>query len=234
MVSMAGLHALTAELHAGFLTLAFACIMIVVAAQIVVRLKERMPKRLVHWAIVVRGYAEPTSYIGAVFGVLALVVSAWSGMYAWPMDKLLESELIRNKILLTAYATVLWGGVVFIRMRFGRGLWTCPAMTVVYVAIAFVAFGLIAMTGCLGSTIARNESLLTPLYGFIGLDIESPFELQPNTAAAIALASTAAIIGSLFLARRKDLFTVELSPETCQKFFKWDEPKMYEPGPVKR
>ena len=82
MVSMAGLHALTAELHAGMLTLAFACIMIVLAAQIVVRLRDWMPSRIVGWAIIVRGYAEPAGYVAAILGVLALVVSAWTGMYA--------------------------------------------------------------------------------------------------------------------------------------------------------
>ena len=226
MVSIAGLHALTAELHAGFLTLAFACIMIVVAAQIVVRLRDRMPKVLVRWAIMVRGYAEATSYLAAAAGVLSLLASAWTGMYAWPMDKLLESDIIKNKILLTAYATVLWGGVVFIRTRFGRGIWTCPAMTVVYVGITLVAFALIAMAGCLGSVITRGESLLEPLYAFVGIDIEKAFELQPSIAAGLALGSAGMLVGSLVLARRKDLFEVELTPETCQRFFKWDEPRI--------
>jgi hypothetical protein len=142
------------------------------------------------------------------------------------MDKLLEDEVIRNKILLTAYATVMWGGVVFIRTRFGRALWTCPAMAVVYVGITIVAFGLIALAGCLGSKLVRDESLLEPLYNFVGLNIEKAFELNPNIAAALAMGSAVALIGSLVLARRKDLFAVQLSPETCQKRFKWDDPKM--------
>jgi len=229
MVSISGLHALSAELHAGFLTLAIVCILIVVAAQIIVRMRKRMPKSLVRWAIRTRGYAEITSYVAAVAGVLSLVLSAWTGMYAWRMDKLLESELVRNKILLTAYATILWGGVVFIRTRFGRGLWTCPAMTVVYVGSAIIAFGMIAIAGCLGSTLSRGESLLEPVYKFVGLDFEKGIEVDPGIAAAIALASAAALIGSLLLARVRQLFTVELGPETCQKVFRWDEPKILEP-----
>ena len=58
MVTMSALHALTAELHSGFLTLAFVCVMIVAAAQVVVRYKNHMPDIFVRWAIVVRGYAE--------------------------------------------------------------------------------------------------------------------------------------------------------------------------------
>jgi len=41
MVTMSALHALTAELHAGFLTLAFVCIMITALCQIAIRLKDR-------------------------------------------------------------------------------------------------------------------------------------------------------------------------------------------------
>src|SRR4030065_1957933 len=102
MVSMAGLHALTAELHAGMLSLAIACILLVLGAQIVVRLRNRLPQRIVGWAIIVRGYAEPAGYVAAILGVLALVVSAWTGMYAWPLDVLMDLDLVRNKILLTA------------------------------------------------------------------------------------------------------------------------------------
>ena len=224
MVSMGGLHALTAELHSGFLTLAFFCIMIVAGAQIIVRLRNRMPSLLVRWAIKVRGYAEITSYVAAIGGVAGLILSAWSGMYAWPIDKLFDNDLIRNKILLTAYATVLWGGVVFIRTRFGRSLWACPAMATVYVAITFVAFGMVAIAGCLGSKIFRNESLLEPLYSLVGLNVDKAFQLDINVAAAVALVSAVALIGSLVLARRKNLDTVRFAPETCQKTFKWDEP----------
>ena len=50
MVTVEALHALTSELHAGFLTLAFVCIMIVAGCQIVVRFRNRMPKSFVNIA----------------------------------------------------------------------------------------------------------------------------------------------------------------------------------------
>src|SRR4030042_2672230 len=126
MVDMSALHSLTSELHAGFLTLSFVCIMAVAGAQIAVRLQNRMPRILVSWAIRTRGYFEAAGYVGAVLGVLGLLLSAWTGMYAWPYDVLINDAIARNKIMLTAFATVMWTGVVFIRTRFGRGLWTCP------------------------------------------------------------------------------------------------------------
>ena len=161
MVTMSALHALTAELHSGFLTLAFVCVMIVAAAQVVVRYKNHMPDIFVRWAIVVRGYAEAASYVAAVAGLLGLLLSGYTGMYAWPMDTLLESGVVRNKILFTVYATVMWGAVIFIRTRFGRGLWTCPAMAFVYVTFTFVAYGFIGWRDRSGRTSRKGEASLT-------------------------------------------------------------------------
>ena len=233
MVTMTALHSLTAELHSGFLTLAFACVMIVLVSQVVVRLKKWMPKTFVRWAIIVRGYAEPASYVAAVAGLLGLVLSAYTGMYAWPMDKLLESGVVRNKILFTAYSTVLWAAVIFIRTRFGRPLWTCPAMATVYVGFVFVAYGFLGMAGSLGAHITQGGSVLDPLWSIVGFRVESAVEFGPDLAAGIAIFSAAIFVVSLWIAQRYDLFAMKLSAETCQKIFRWDEPKMHEPSAEK-
>jgi hypothetical protein len=234
MVSMSALHALTAELHAGFLTLSFVCIMIVAVAQIVVRFRNRMPRKFVEWSIRVRGYTEAAGFVGAVLGVLGLLLSAWTGMYAWPMDVLIDSPVVRNKILLTAFATVLWGGVVYIRSRFGRGLWTCPAMATLYVAITFVAFGVLGTTGSMGAHLVQGGSALDPLWNFVGFRVTADLVLSAGTDAFIAIASVAALIVSLYIARRYDLFSVKLGPETCQRVFKWDEPKIEYEAPARK
>ena len=234
MVTMSALHALTAELHAGFLTLSFVCIMIVAVSQIVVRFKNRMPKVFVRWAIKVRGYTEAAGYVGAVLGVLGLLLSAWTGMYAWPQDVLLESAVVRNKILLTAFSTVMWGGVVYIRSRFGRGLWTCPAMATLYVGLAFVAFGVLGTTGSMGAHLVQGGSALDPLWNFVGFRVSANLVLSANIDAAIAIASAAAFVIALYIARRYDLFSVKLGPETCQRVFKWDEPKIEYETPAKK
>lgn len=234
MVSMSALHSLTAELHAGFLTLAFVCIMIVAISQIVVRFRHRMPKIFVKWAISVRGYTEAAGYVGAVLGILGLLLSAWTGMYAWPADVLLDSAVVRNKILLTAFSTVLWGGVVYIRSRFGRGLWTCPSMATLYVAMTFVAFGILGTTGSMGAHLVQGGSALDPLWNFVGFQVTANLVLDANMDAAIAIASAAALVIALVVARRYDLFSVKLGAETCQRVFKWDEPKIEYDMPAKK
>ena len=231
MVSVSALHALTAELHAGFLTLAFVCIMIVAASQIVVRYRNGMPKSFVNIAIRIRGYMEAAGFVGAVLGVLGLLLSAWTGMYAWPVDVLVNDPIIKNKILLSAFATVLWGGVVYVRSRFGRGLWTCPAMATLYVVLTFISFGMVGTVGSMGAHLTQGGSALDPLWSIVGFKVTDVLELSTNTAALIAIISLGLFIIALAVARRYDLFGVKLGAETCQKFFRWDEPTIVVEAP---
>ncbi len=227
MVSMTSLHSLTAEIHGGMLTLAFACIMAVALSQFVVAHKKRFPDRLVDLAIKVRGYAEATGYVAAVGGLIGLFLSTWTGMYAWPQEDLLLSEEVRNKITLTVFAIALWSMVVFIRMRFGRGLWTCPAMATVYTFVALVAMAVTGATGSVGAHLTKGESLLDPIWDTLRVEITESIVLQPSFAAGLALLGVIAMVFAMAYAKRAKLFDVDLGPETCQKFFKWDEPTIH-------
>jgi len=224
MVSMSSLHSLTAELHGGALTLAFICIMAVAVSQIVVAHRKLFGDKLADLAVKVRGYAEATGYVAAVGGLIALLLSSWTGIYAWPQEDLLLSEEVRNKITLTVFATVLWAIVVFVRMRFGRGLWTCPAMATVYTLLAIAAMSVTGATGSVGAHLTKGESLLDPVWNMLNVTITESFVLQPSVAGAIALVSGTVLMVSLVYAKRAGLLDVKLAPETCQKFFKFDEP----------
>lgn len=226
MVTMAALHALTAELHGGMLTLAFVAIVIVALSQITVRLRNRMPQRLVSSAIKVRGYAEATGYFGAIAGLVGLLLSAYTGMYAWPPDVLINDPIIQNKILLTAFSTAFWIGVVVIRTRFGRGLWTCPAMATLYTTLTIAGFAFVSMTGSLGAHLTQGGSILDPFWHAFHIDVTKTLSLAPVVAALVAIVSVLAFIISLAVARRYELFGVKLEAETCGKYFKWDEPRI--------
>lgn len=231
MVTMSALHSLTAELHAGFLTLAIVSILGVAFCQLIVGFQARLPKKLVNFAIKSRGYLEPAGYVGAFVGVIALVLSGWTGMNAWPHDALLESAVIRNKITLTIFGTVLWAMIVYMRIRFGRGLWTCPMMATLYAGLAVVAFGFVAAAGSMGAHLSPTvgESILDPLWDLFNINITEDLVLPSTIAGGIALICITLLFISLIVARKYKLLTVELTPETCQKatnIFKWDEPRL--------
>ncbi len=231
MVSMTSLHSLTAEIHGGMFTLAFACILAVAASQVIVAYRRRFPTGLVDLAIKVRGYAEATGYVAAVGGLIGLFLSTWTGMYAWPQEDLLLSEEVRNKITLTVFAIALWSMVVFIRFKFGRGLWTCPAMAFVYTLVAVVAMAVTGATGSVGAHLTKGESLLDPMWDSLRVEIAESFVLEPGTAAVMALLSVIGLMLALVYGKRAGLFDVVLGPDTCQKFFRWDEPTI---RPVER
>lgn len=227
MVSMSALHSLTAEIHGGMLTLAFVCILAVAASQVVVAYSKRFPKSLVDLALKVRGYAEATGYVAAVGGLIGLFLSTWTGMYAWPQEDLMLSEEVRNKITLTVFAMALWSMVVFVRLRFGRGLWACPAMAIVYTLLAVVAMAITGATGSVGAHLTKGESLLDPIWETLGVQITESYVMEPGVATAIALAAVVGFVLSLVYAKRSGLLEVKLGPDTCQRFFRWDEPTIH-------
>ncbi|MEW5748652.1 MAG: hypothetical protein AB1793_07740 [Candidatus Thermoplasmatota archaeon] len=227
MVSMSSLHSLTAEIHGGMLTLAFVCIVAVAASQVVVRYRNRFPKSLVDLAMKVRGYAEATGYVAAVGGLIGMFLSTYTGMYAWPLEDLIVPEDVRNKITLTVFSMALWSMVVFIRFRFGRGLWTCPAMAAVYVLVAAAAMGVTGATGSIGAHLTKGESLMDPVWDLLRVEITESFVLQPGIATALALVAVVGLMLALVYGKRAGLFDVKLGPDTCQRAFKWDEPTIH-------
>jgi hypothetical protein len=227
---MEALHALTAELHSGFLVLAFVGIVAVFLCQVVVRYRTRMPRLLVKWAVKSRGYFEATGYVAAVAGVIALLLSAYTGMNAWPLDQLLDSAIIRNKILLTIFATILWIGVVLIRTKFGRSLWTCPQISLLYTGLAVVAFGLTSTVGSLGAHITQGGSFLDPLWEAVGIDLTKDLSLDVTVAMFVAIGGVILLIFSLLAAVISGIAKEEFRPKNCTSWSKWDEPKIGDGG----
>jgi hypothetical protein len=219
MVSMSALHSLSAELHAGFLVLAFACIMIVAASQVVLRYRHRAPEKFADWASRSRVYAESAGYVAAIGGLIGLVLSAVTGMYAWPADALLESEGVRNKIMLTLFGTIMWGMVVYTRAKFGRGLWNCPVMSSVYVAFTIVAFAFVGMAGSLGAHLTVGESVLDPVWEIIGIDAGETIAIETEIAIYVAIASSIVLVTCIGVARFKGLAKLKLGPACCENFF---------------
>ncbi len=200
---MSALHSLTAELHAGFLTLAFACILVTAAASMIKRRgvrcssdrSERFDKMIV--------YTDAAGYVASIAGVVGLILSAITGMLAWPVDALLDSPLVQNKIMLTVLGTVLWCIVVVTRSKFGIAVYNSPLMSSLFVMITFASYAAISVAGSMGAHLTIGESVLDPLLQSIHIDIESVFYLSTVIAIAIVLISAASIILMLIISRRR-------------------------------
>jgi hypothetical protein len=228
MVAMTAIHILTAELHTGFLTLAFAGIALTFLCQLAIAWEKRMPATLVRWARSLRGYSEAAGLVGAFLGVIVLVISGYSGFNAYGSSSaILDVAITRNKIMFTAFATILWASVVIIRLSFKRKLWTSFEMSGLYTLLALGAYGLTALVGSMGGHITKGESSIEPILNAVGFDYTKPFEFDPWLMTMVALMGIGALIMALVQIRLGKLWT--LRPGANDGNLRtWSEPRMIE------
>lgn len=224
MVAMEALHALTAELHSGFLIVAVLGIVITALCQIVIRIGDILPHQPIWLARKVSPYAEAAGLLGAVAGVIAIILSAWTGSQSWTYDELTGNVIVRNKILMTAIILALWLCVVGIRLRFKKGLWACPAMAWVYVGTAVAAFSMTALTGSMGAHLVFGGSSIDIIMKELGIDYTLPWGFDTTGAIIFAVVGIVLIAASLLLIRR--LPKKKLTPKNCGG--KWTVPKIEE------
>jgi len=224
MVAMSALHALTAELHTGFLTLAMIGIAVTFLCQLVIRFVRG--GQLTRWAGRLRGYTEAAGIIGASFGVFALLLSAYTGIGSRSsFDVLFNDPITANKILLTIAVTAIWSMVVIIRLRVGKRLWTSGGFALFYTALAAVGFAITALVGSMGAHLPQGESTIDPVLNSIGIDYTKFFLLDANLAMVISIISLVVIVACIFMAARMRLLTVRIAePDT-----KWTLPRIDEP-----
>ncbi len=224
MIDMAALHAFTVELHSGFLTLAIIGIVLTALAQIAISFRESVP-RLAGAAYKTRGYLEAAGFVAAIAGVVALIISAITGLGAWSPDALADSMITRNKIVLSSLALVAWIWVVAIRFKLGRSLWTCPWSTAAYTILALVAMSFTGMTGSLGAHLTQGGSWLDPFWDFIGFNPANvDLLLSLQVATIIAIISLFVILALLLISRLSRVGKEQLHVKICRHWPNWDEP----------
>lgn len=218
MVDAAALHALTVELHTGFLFLAAAAIVLTALGLVLLRYWPAKGGKASELVRTATSYLEPTGPVAAIAGALALLLSAFTGMTAWGgTDAVLDDPITRNKIILTTIITVMWALVVLTRLRFGRVLWRVPPLAALYVGTAAVAFGLTSFTGSMGAHLAQGGSIIDPVLDSLGIDYASTLVLGPTTALIIAALSVVVIIACLVVSRRREGKMADLIKESSER-----------------
>ncbi len=225
MITAGGVHDFTVELHGGFFTLAIIAIILTLLAQIAISGKESFP-RLANAAYKSRGYLDATGIVAVIAGIIAIVISAITGLDAAPAHVLVDSVILRNKIVLSFLALVAWIWVAAMRLRLGRSLWTCPWSSVAYVIIALIAMSFTTVVGSLGADITTGGSLFDSFYSFIGLDpthVDLQFSLIWSL--TFTIISILVIFVVLLTARLSQVGREQLrSDRKCHHWPDWDEP----------
>lgn len=186
-------HVITAELHTGMLTLAFASAMIRLSGGWVT---GGHPV----WRALVR-LAEPTAVLAAMAGLLSLIASIVTGfLYTWPAEVLLTSSVVLNKIALTAFSLMFWIAFVTTRLIHGSRLWSRAYLRRFYVALATGGFLSLMLVGSTGGHLAGKRSMLDSTLHYLGINTHLLFTLS-RPAVYVLLAAVGLVVVSVIVAR---------------------------------
>lgn len=199
-------HVITAELHTGMLTLAF-------ASTLLRLLGSWTTTGNSVWQGLVR-LAEPTAYLAALSGLLALIASIVTGFtYTWSVEVLLTSSVVLNKIALTIFSTTFWILFVVTRSIYGTRLWGLTRLRRIYVALAAGGFLSLMLIGSTGGHLAGKRSMLDGILHTLGINTHLLFTLSRpviifltfSTVLLLILATIKRIVWSRSLKRRVEL-----------------------------
>ena len=168
-------------MHAGMLTLATFCILLIIIDRIHLRISGTNGKPGGFWSTgsgmgKLTGFVEPTAYVAGIGGVISLIISAIVGSYTWPSELITGNALGMGKVLFSIFATELWILFVIFRSKYGLNLWKNSGMAVVNLCVGLLGFLFTAIAGSLGahmSAIANMSdkgSVLDPIYELLGID----------------------------------------------------------------
>lgn len=184
-------HVITAELHTGMLTLAFASTIIRLVGCWITRDNAV-------WRGLVR-LAEPTAYLAAIGGLLALLASIATGLaYTWPLEVLLTSSVVLNKIAITVFSTTFWALFVAMRSIYGARLWARAHLRWFYAALAAGGFLSLMLVGSTGGHLAGKRSMLDGILRRLGVNTHLLFTLsRPVIYAILTLVAALLVLASV-------------------------------------
>lgn len=167
-------HVITAELHTGMLTLAF-------ASTIIHLLGRWITAGNTAWQGLVR-LAEPTAFLAAIAGLLALIASIITGFtYTWPREVLLTSSVVLNKVAITAFSTTFWVLFIWTRAMYRTRLWSQARLRRLYVTLATGGFLTLMLAGSTGGHLAGKRSMLDGVLHYLGINTHLLFALSRST-----------------------------------------------------
>lgn len=180
-------HVITAELHTGMLALAFASVIIRLLGSWV-ESENRIWRGLVQ-------LSESTAYLAAIGGLLALLASVATGFtYTWPLEVLLTSSVVLNKIAVTAFSVTFWIVFLLTRSIYGAQLWDRAKLRRLYVALAVGGFLSLMLAGSTGGHLAGKRSLLDGILHHVGINTHLLFSLPKFVAFGLLFFAVATLV----------------------------------------
>lgn len=190
------LHATTAEVTEFLVTLTALCIVLLLIAKLYPKLFDKIPRVSAQKII---KYAEPTSVLGALVGVVVFLFSIYTGIprVKGGAEALVKSPLIMNLVMTSVFALEFWVIFLVVRAIHGKEVWNKKGLFIVYAVIGLAGFLFTIETGSLGHRLAGRGSILDPFYEFLNINPERFYAL--GTLGIYALIGICILAGIFFV-----------------------------------
>jgi len=140
------------------------------------------------------GLAEPTAYAMGIGNVLFTFISMYTGMNAWPLDALIRTEAVHNKVMLTVFSQVTFFTFIMIRTKFGKELWKNRMLAGTYSGLALLGGAIIVLQNSVAGHLAGKGSITDFFTNALNIKLTSEFALPMVVSIGIII-SVAVIVG---------------------------------------
>lgn len=110
-------------------------------------------------------------------GLASILVSLITGFLVWPAEAVLNSPLLKNKILTGILLTLVFGTFLCLHLRYLPSLWERKGLRAYYAILGLGGYLLIIVTNSIGGDVAGNPSGFEMLPRLIGVETRYTFYL---------------------------------------------------------
>lgn len=145
-------------------------------------------------------YADYGLLISAGVGFLIALGGIITGITQWPIEAILNSPLLKNKLTTVGMLVLIWGAFLLLRIRRGTGLWDNPALASFALLLVIGGFFMNILANSIGGDVAGNASGFENIVRLFGVETRHTLYL-PTWLIALTFAAGAAFLVVGFAAR---------------------------------
>ncbi|SES05619.1 hypothetical protein [Salisediminibacterium halotolerans] len=150
-------------------------------------------------------YADFTAWISALTGFLLIFAAIVTGFAIWPLEAVMNSPILKNKIFTATILLVFWALFLWMRWRYKQRIYESTVLSAYYFLLGLGAFGWGVVTNSIGGDVAGNSSGFEYLMHLFAIDTRWSFYL-PNwmLVVIVGLGVIAALLPSFLGKKRED------------------------------
>ncbi len=203
MVEWRLIHSVTIEMCTGFLILASIGILVKFLADGYLKRFFGKIKPFDKLATVTSRYAEPASYFALGAGIFMTFVSMGTGSLSWTIDRLLNSPLAHNKVLLTITSQTLYIGIFLLRTRYTYAIWLSRSTAWVYTLLTQCAFAFLILQNSVAGQMVGKGSIIDDLLHWFNIEERLLWTFPQWASIVLIIAAIVTIVIAIIILRKQ-------------------------------